>query len=139
MEPIFIRRAKLAAWLDNHSQIVFNLKNQPVAHIANGAVYTYKSEHLGYFDRGFFRDHGGNAVAFIRERSGGPLTVAPTCFATATSPLAPIPPPAPAAPSMPLATILWSALDWEAFVGGVNLAAPTSFQAEVASVVGTRS
>ena len=124
MEPIFNRRAKLSAWLDPHSQIVFDLKNQPVAHVANGAVYTYKSKHLGYFDRGFFRDHSGNAVAFIRERSGGPLTVAPTCFLTPTAPLAPTPPLPPAVPSMPLTTVRWSTLDWEAFVGAMNLPEP---------------
>src|SRR5579863_6331239 len=77
MEPVFNKRAKLVAWLDNHSQVVFNLQCQPLAHVANRAVFNYGSEHLGYFDRGFFRDLSGNAVAFIRERSGGPITIAP--------------------------------------------------------------
>ncbi len=121
MEPIFNRRAKLAAWLDDHSHVIFNLQSVPVAHIANGAVYTYQSEHLGYFDRGFVRDLSGNAVAFTRERSGGPITVAPTCCLAPVAPQAPVPPMPPPAPAMLGPTVHWSALDWDAFVGAMNL------------------
>ncbi len=115
MDAIFDQRATLVAWLDNHSRIIFNLQNHPVAHVANGAVYTFRSEHLGYFDRGFFRDRSGKAVAFTRERGGGPLTVAPICFNSPAARRAPVPPTPPNAPPMPIANG-WSLLEWDAFV-----------------------
>lgn len=140
MEAIFNRRAKLVAWLDNHSQIIFDLQSKPVAHVANRAVYTYCSAQLGYFDRGFFRDLSGNAVAFIRERSGGPITAIPPASRLAPHPpFAAAPPSPPPAPVMPMATYRWSVLDWDAFVGTVNLRQSVVGRNRIASLCKTGS
>lgn len=121
-EPIFDRRAKLVAWFSDDG-VIYSLKNQPIAHVANFAVFTYESRHLGYFDRGFFRDRKGRAIAFLREHSGGPLSaIAPSSVGAA--PLlgrAPMPKVAPFPPPMPMAGFVWSNLSWETFVAGRDL------------------
>ena len=118
LEAIFDRKTRLVAWLSYETNLVYDLRNRPIAHIFSGAVYTYQSQHLGYFDRGFFRDRSGRAVAFIREHSGGMLTaIAPLPPISPPRPaIAPAPPIPPAPPAMPMACS-WSVLDWKAFIG----------------------
>ena len=132
-EPIFDRRAKLVAWLSDDC-VVYSLKNQPIAHVANFAVFTFESQHLGYFDKGFFRDRKGRAVAFLREHSGGPLSaIAPSSVNAAPilgrAPMAKRPP---FPPTMPMAGFVWSNLSWETFVAGRDL---TQAHAEAESAV----
>jgi len=129
LEAIFNRKAKLVAWLSYETNLIYNLRIRPVAHISGGAVYTYQSQHLGYFDRGFFRDRSGRAVAFIREHSGGLLmAIAPLPPISPPRPaIAPAPPIPPAAPAMPI-TCSWSTLDWNAFLGDPNQALSPSSQ-----------
>ena len=118
-EPIFDRRAKLVAWLSDDC-VVYSLKNQPIAHVANFAVFSYDAQHLGYFDKGFFRDKKGRAVAFLRQHSGGPLSaIAPS--SVGAPPIlgrAPMPKRPPFPPSMPMAGFVWSNLSWETFAAG---------------------
>ena len=122
MKAIFSRRSKLVAWLDEYSSIIFDLNTRPIAHVALGAVYTYDSHHLGYFDKGFFRDLGGHAVAFLHERTGGPITAIPSMVRLPpVAPWAPAPPSPPAAPAMPIAGYTWSMLDWDDFMKPAQL------------------
>lgn len=84
MEAIFDRKAILVAGLSDDAEVVYSLQMRPVAYVSSGALYTYGSHHLGYFDKGFFRDRRGRAVAFVRKHSGGPITAIP--------PIPPVPP-----------------------------------------------
>ena len=117
MEPIFAPSGTLVGWLEN--DVVFDTASRHIAHIQGGAVYTYTSRQLGYFDNGYFRDKVGDAVAFMGGCTGGPLPpippIPPIPAIPAIPPIAPIAPIA-SVPRVP--SLSWSRLGWMEFING---------------------
>lgn len=118
MDAIFDRHGKTIAWLDDRN--IYNLSgNQALAFISHNTVFTFRTKkHLGRFKNGFFRDKNGNAVAFIKGATGGPVT--PVTQVTPSSPSYVLRPSLPSLPSIPVSyptdTYNWSHLDWEKFI-----------------------
>jgi hypothetical protein len=115
MEPIFSRDAAVIAWLKN--DVVYDLTGEPRAIVRNTAVIAYDGVYLGRIDRGFFRDKHGDAVAFMRGATNGPITPSPR--------VVPTPPPTRdkvITPNVRIvakpgpASVFWSLLDWEDFL-----------------------
>jgi hypothetical protein len=98
MEPIFDSNGAVVSWLNGTH--VHDLNGNPFAFIQNGAVYLYNAQQIGWLRIGYFRDGHGNAVAFLRKHSGGPLTplpeLPPLPPLPALPPLPPLPPLSPA-------------------------------------------
>ena len=119
MDPIFDRRGQIAGWL--RGNVVHDRQSQPRAFIHEDAVFTYQGIYLGRLQRGYFRDQSGNAVAFMRGASGGPVppipTIPPVPIMPPSAPTAPIPPLAPV-PTLP--TFSWSSVSWDAFISNVR-------------------
>ena len=93
MEPIFDRHGEAVAWL--REDIIFDAYGNARALIRGEQVYNYSATTLGTHSRGYFRDRRGQAVAFTRGASGGPMLPIP-----AIPPIPPIPgiPPIPPIP-----------------------------------------
>jgi len=115
MEPIYNRNGRVVAWQNN--DVIHDLRGEAVAFLSGSNVVNYRGQHLGVLDRGFFRDHNGSAVTFIRGAIGGPVppvpSVPPVPPVPAIAPVRPVPPvpPVPAVPSLG-----WSSMDWDRFV-----------------------
>jgi len=115
MQAVFDRRGVTVGWIDDER--VLDLRVQHRAFVRGSALFGYDTRYLGTFSGGFFRDRAGNAVAFIRGASGGPLL--PLTQLPPIPPLAPLPPLKPLAPLAPLApwpSLSWSKLSWEDFL-----------------------
>jgi hypothetical protein len=76
MNPIFDNSGKVVAWLGG-AEVIYDLNGTPHAYIKNENVFDYSGFYHGRFQRGFFRDKNGNAVAFIKGAQGGPLIPLP--------------------------------------------------------------
>jgi hypothetical protein len=117
MKPIFDYRGATVGWLD--SERVLDIQGNDLAFVRGGCVYSYLGDYLGTFDRGYFRDRHGDAVAFIKEASSGPLRPL-----TEIPPVPPVPPirPVPPIPELPpippLPTLAWSQSSWDEFLAG---------------------
>lgn len=116
MEPIFDRQGRTVGWFENG--VIHEHSGHARAFVDNGVVVSYRAQHLGWLDQGYFRDRHGDAVGFIRGARSGPLPphiseppVPPVLNVPPAPPVAPMPP-APAAPSQS-----WSSLDWEHYLG----------------------
>jgi hypothetical protein len=96
---------------------VFDLKGSPVAFLNEDSLISYSGRHLGFFDRGLFRDHRGKVVAFLPGGKGGPalpvLETAPNPPAPARLPTLPGPP---TPPTPPIPFLSWSKADWQQFI-----------------------
>ncbi len=125
MEAIYDRNGKLVGWLEQ--DIVYSVDGCPRAFMRGGAVYSFGSAYLGWFDRGYFRDGTGAAVAWVRGAHGGPAAPAPTAptdrpflqFALLPS-LPPLP------PLRPVPSRVWSAVAWADYLGHDALRAQVS-------------
>ena len=125
MEAIYDRKGKLVGWLEQ--DIVYSGVGCPRAFMRGGAVYSFGSAYLGWFDRGYFRDSAGAATAWTRGARGGPATPAPTepserpflQFALLPS-LPPLP------PLRPVPSQAWSAVAWDDYLGPDALRAQVS-------------
>jgi len=71
---------------------LFLFSGQPAAYIDADAVFSYRGEQLGWFERGWLRDKDGRCVAFSEKAAAGP-------HVPARGPLPPI------APKQPLPTL----------------------------------
>ena len=115
MEPIYDPYGKTVGWLTN--DVAYDIYGQPRAFLAGNDIVSYTGMHLGILDSGFFRDHYGNAVAFISSASGGPLPPIPEVPPAPPVPLlAPVPPIPPVPPVPALPSLSWSHLTWEEFL-----------------------
>ncbi len=125
MEAIYDRHGKPVGWFEQ--DIVYSVAGCPRAFMRGGAVYSFGSTYLGWFDRGYFRDGTGAAVAWIRGAQGGPAAPAPTAppdrpflqFALLPS-LPPLP------PLRPVPSQAWSAVAWDDYLGPDALRAQVS-------------
>jgi hypothetical protein len=110
-------------YYDNAGKLTFiakvrnGLSGYHLTTINGMSVYAHYGSQLGVFNGGYFRDHSGNAVAFIDGAFGGlmtPLTRIPPLPPIAR--LAPIPaiPNLPKIPALP--TFNWSLTSWDDFI-----------------------
>ncbi|TES85194.1 MAG: hypothetical protein E3J89_05025 [Candidatus Aminicenantes bacterium] len=117
MEPIYDQNGRTVGWLKE--DVVYYIDGSPCTFIRNGNIFNYEGDYLGRLNRGFFRDKDGNAVAFMRGATGGPIPPI-----SEVSPVPPIPaiptiPPIPAVPPVPpIPSLNWSNISWEEFLKG---------------------
>ena len=106
MNPIYDREGQVVGW--KNDQNIYDLDGSHAAVRDKENVYGHSGQHLGLLLEGFFRDHRGDAVAFLSGAIGGPILPTPS-----NPPLPPIPatPPTPAKPSIPPIPAIPS-LDW---------------------------
>ena len=96
MNPIYDREGQVVGWKNDEN--IYDLDGSHAAVRNKENVYGPSGQHLGLLLEGFFRDHRGDAVAFLSGAIGGPIL--PT---TSLPPIPPMPstPPSPAKPSIP--------------------------------------
>jgi hypothetical protein len=117
MEPIFDSAGAVVAWKRGND--IHDVHGQAVAFLSNGDVVSYGGRHRGVLDKGLFRDHHGDGVAFMRGARGGPVLPTPS-----VSPVPPVPAIAPARPEPPIPpvpaapSLRWSSLSWGQFIAG---------------------
>jgi|SRR5450759_3422662 len=115
MDPIFDRNGDVVAWLS--IDVIHDLNGVPVVFLNNRNVVSYGGAHLGFLDRGLFRDHDGDVVACLKGAHGGPLLPVPHVPPIPpVSHVPPVPPVAPVPPIPSVASLDWSSFDWYAFV-----------------------
>lgn len=51
---------------------VYAFSGQPLAYLEGDSVFAFDGRHLGWWDRGWIRDHHGTCVAFTEAAAGGP-------------------------------------------------------------------
>jgi hypothetical protein len=51
---------------------VYAFSGHPLAYLEGDSVFTYDGQHLGWWDRGWIRDHHGACVLFTEAAIGGP-------------------------------------------------------------------
>jgi len=83
MEPIFDRNGHTVGWLKE--DVLRSLNGRTVAFVKNGTVFNTNGRELCKFSGGYFR-HRGDAAAFTRNATGGPLKPIPSI-----PPIPPIP------------------------------------------------
>jgi hypothetical protein len=117
MLPIFNRQGVVVGWVRDGR--VLDQSSTYRAFVHHKGVFSYDRGYLGTFDRGYFRDRFGHAVAFVKGARGGPIPpitqippIAPI------PPIPPIPPVPPIPPIAPIPTLNWSALSWDQFLAG---------------------
>jgi len=117
MEPVFDPNGDVVAWLNN--DVIHDLNGAAVVFLSDHNVLGYGCAHLGFLDRGLFRDHAGDVVAYVRGAHGGPLLPVPHVPPIPPVPhVPPVPPVAPVPPIPSVASLDWSSLDWHAFISG---------------------
>lgn len=106
MNPIYDRAGQVVGWKNEEN--IFDLDGSHVAVKKKENVYGTNGQHLGLLLEGFFRDHRGDAVAFLSGAVGGPILPV-----TSVPPAPPLPsiPPIPAKPAIPPIPAIPS-LDW---------------------------
>jgi hypothetical protein len=117
-EPIYGSTGWPIGWLVGN--IVYDWSGQARAFMEGGSVFSYEAEYLGECFDGYFRDHPGDAVAFIDGAHGGP----PLPGRKQPSPTRPelqeppSQPPISSLPSPALGTLRWSENSWISFLYG---------------------
>ena len=106
MVPIYDRKGQVVAWKNDLN--IYHLDGSHAAVKNKINVYGPVGQHLGLLLEGFFRDHRGDAVAFLPGAIGGPLL---PVLSTPPTPPTPATPPIPAKPSIPPIPAIPS-LDW---------------------------
>ena len=117
-DPIYNNTGWPIGWLIGNA--VYDRLGQPRAFLEDAMVFSYEGEYLGEFTDGFFRDHAGDAVAFIEGAHAGPF-LPPTKQPTPELPELQDPPSQPTIstpPSPPLGTLRWSENSWNSFLHG---------------------
>ena len=106
MDPIYDREGQVVGWLQDEN--IYHLDGSHAAVRNKINVYGPDGEHLGLLLEGFFRDHRGDAVAFLAGAIGGPIL--PPTSPPPDPPTLSLPP-TPAKPSIPPIPAIPS-LDW---------------------------
>ena len=115
MNPIYDREGQVVGWKNDEN--IYDLDGSHAAVRIKENVYGPSGEHLGLLLEGFFRDHRGDAVAFLSGAIGGPILPNPSI-----PPAPPMPaiPPIPAKPSIPpipaIPSLDWG-ISWKEFIG----------------------
>ena len=69
-EPVYNSTGWPIGWLIGNA--IYDSSGRARAFFLDARVFSYHGEYLGEFSDGFFRDHAGDAVAFIRGAHAGP-------------------------------------------------------------------
>ena len=69
-EPIYNSTGWVIGWIVGN--IIYDWSGQGRAFIEGSNIFAPEAEYLGEFSDGFFRDHAGDAVAFIEGARSGP-------------------------------------------------------------------
>lgn len=115
---VYNQAGVVIGWIKNN--IIFNYEgSKAVAFTDKQDVFSFNNgnAYLGRFHNGFFRDKKGNAVAWVRGASGGPITLPPLdrvapIFMPVIKPITPI-----VITINPIETFSWSIMSWEDFTG----------------------
>jgi hypothetical protein len=75
MEPIYDRHGKAVAF--RHRDYIYNPQGKAIALIRLRNVFTFKGEHRGRFEDGYYRDPQSRAVGFEKGATGGPTQPIP--------------------------------------------------------------
>ena len=116
-EPIYDSAGAVVAW--KRGDDIHDVRGQAVAFLSNKNLVSYSGKQLGVLDKGLFRDHHGDVVAFMRGATGGPVLPVPS-----EKPVPPVPAVAPARPEPPIPpapvapSLRWSSLRWDQFAAG---------------------
>jgi len=70
--PIFNKKGKAAYYLDQDKVHIYSWDGKPQAFVEKGAVWSFKQQHLGWYDEGWLRDLSGKCVGFSEAGKGGP-------------------------------------------------------------------
>ena len=76
MNPIYDREGQVVGWKNDEN--IYDLDGSHAAVRIKENVYGPSGEHLGLLLEGFFRDHRGDAVAFLSGAIGGPILPSPS-------------------------------------------------------------
>ncbi|QEC78190.1 4-fold beta flower protein [Mucilaginibacter ginsenosidivorax] len=115
---VYNKAGVVIGWIQN--SIIFNYEgSKALAFIDKQDVFAFggNNTYLGRFHNGFFRDKAGNAVAWVRGASDGPITLPPLdrvapIFMPVIKPITPI-----IVTITPIETYSWSNLSWADFMG----------------------
>jgi len=114
MNPIFDREGQVVAWRNDEN--IYHLDGSHAAVINKENVYGPGGQHLGIFLEGFFRDHSGDAVAFLSGAFGGPILPTPSTPAIPPTPSTPPIPPTPSIPPIPAMLSLDWGISWKEYI-----------------------
>ncbi|GAA3974612.1 4-fold beta flower protein [Mucilaginibacter dorajii] len=118
VNAIYNNAGVLVAWI-NGDIIYDSTGRDAIAFIDNQKVISFSNDgkYLGRFHNGFFRDKVGNAVAWIKGATGGPITPIPLeritpVFMPVVKPITPV-----LLPMVdPIESLGWSVVNWGEFV-----------------------
>lgn len=120
MIPIFDPKGSTVGWMKD--DLLFAADGAAAAFLKEENIINFAGLHCGFLISSFFRDHGGNIVAFLREAQGGPrlpvIKIPPPAPIPGFFPFKPVPP---IAPLRPMLTLNWSDLSWENFLSARKL------------------
>ncbi len=122
-KAIFGCQGEPSGWIEGDT--IFDELGQPKAFVEGNIVYTYQGVYLGQFDRGYFWDRHGKAVAFIQDADGEPKR--PEHQSAKQRPYPAIEPPRPKTLSKPKPTEKtseWSKVTFREFLGYSNADGP---------------
>ena len=115
MTPIYNRTGKPVGWIT--ARHILDLKGSPIAFLVEDSVISYSGRHLGFFDRGLFRDQRGSVVAFLPGAKGGPALPVAEMAPIPPAPInLPILPRLSMPPDPPIPFLNWSKTDWQQFI-----------------------
>jgi hypothetical protein len=118
VNAIYNNAGILVAWING--DIIYDTSGRyAIAFIDNENVISFNNngKYLGRFHKGFFRDKVGNAVAWIKGATGGPITPVPLervtpVFMPVVKPISPI-----LSPTInPVESLGWSMVNWGEFI-----------------------
>jgi len=95
VEAIYDSAGAVVAW--KRGDDIHDVRGRAIAFLSNKNVVSYSGKQLGVLDKGLFRDHHGDVVAFMRGATGGPVLPVPS-----EKPVPPVPAVAPARPEPPV-------------------------------------
>lgn len=68
--PVFNKKGKASFFIDQDMIHIYSWDGEPVAFVEKGGVWTFKKDHLGWYEEGWFRDEDGKCVGFIEIALG---------------------------------------------------------------------
>lgn len=72
MSIVFYDQGGAAIAYCDDDQHIFLFAGEPVAYLETDAVFGYRGDLMGWFERGWLRDRDGRCVAFSETAQGGP-------------------------------------------------------------------
>lgn len=119
MELIYGADGVAVGWLQE--RIVYDLDGTALAYVRQEGVYVFGGHYRGQFRSGYFRDRNGDAVAFMKRATGGPIPPTPKPPPIPPAPrIPPLPGFNPLPPMAPAPTYQWSKLSWKQYLEDIE-------------------